>query len=91
MARGVRRVERRHARCRPWACSAVGLAYTGDSYRRDASGLFNDYDLLYPRPFDYDVRTAARRTGLDVELIYAIIRQESLYEATQAPARVPSD
>ena len=46
--------------------------------------LFNDYDVLYPRPFDFDVRTAARRTGLDVELIYAIIRQESLYEATAA-------
>jgi soluble lytic murein transglycosylase len=46
--------------------------------------LFNDYDVLYPRPFDFDVRNAARRTGLDVELIYAIIRQESLYEATAA-------
>jgi soluble lytic murein transglycosylase len=45
-------------------------------------GLFNDYDVLYPRPFEYDVNAAARRTGLDAELIYAIIRQESLYEAT---------
>jgi soluble lytic murein transglycosylase len=46
--------------------------------------LFNDYEVLYPRPFDFDVRTAARRTGLDSELIYAIIRQESLYETTAA-------
>jgi soluble lytic murein transglycosylase len=45
-------------------------------------GVYNDYDLLYPRPFDYDVRAAAKRTGLDPELIYAIIRQESLYEPT---------
>jgi soluble lytic murein transglycosylase len=44
-------------------------------------GLFNDYDLLYPRPYDTDVRAAALRTGLPQELIYAIIRQESLYRA----------
>jgi soluble lytic murein transglycosylase len=44
-------------------------------------GLFNDYDLLYPRPYDVDVRAAATRTGLPTELIYAIIRQESLYRA----------
>ena len=25
--------------------------------------LFNDYDVLYPRPFDADVRSASRRTG----------------------------
>jgi soluble lytic murein transglycosylase len=45
-------------------------------------GLFNDYELLYPRPYDYDVHAAAKRTRLDVDLIYAIIRQESLYEPT---------
>jgi len=43
--------------------------------------LFNDYDLLYPRPFDFDVRAASRRTGLPESFIYAIIRQESLYRA----------
>ena len=43
--------------------------------------LFNDYDLLYPRPFDSDVREASRRTGLPEAFIYAIIRQESLYRA----------
>lgn len=43
--------------------------------------VFNDYDLLYPRPYDDDVRAAAARTGLPPELIYAIIRQESLYRA----------
>ncbi len=46
--------------------------------------LFNDYDLLYPRPFDADVRSASRRTGLPEELIYAIIRQESLFRADAA-------
>jgi soluble lytic murein transglycosylase len=44
-------------------------------------GLFNDYDVLYPRPFDVEVRGAAARTGLPEYLIYAIIRQESLYRA----------
>ena len=46
--------------------------------------LFNDYDLLYPRPFDAEVRSASRRTGLPKELIYAIIRQESLFRADAA-------
>jgi soluble lytic murein transglycosylase len=46
--------------------------------------LFNDYDLLYPRPFDADVRSASRRTGLAEELIYAIIRQESLFRPDAA-------
>ncbi|HEX9206909.1 MAG TPA: transglycosylase SLT domain-containing protein [Steroidobacteraceae bacterium] len=43
--------------------------------------LFNDYDVLYPRPFDFDVREASRRSGLSESFIYAIIRQESLYRA----------
>lgn len=43
--------------------------------------LFNDYPLLYPRPYDKEVRAAARLTDLPAELIYAVIRQESLYRA----------
>jgi soluble lytic murein transglycosylase len=46
--------------------------------------LFNDYDVLYPRPFDAEVRSASRRTGLPEELLYAIIRQESLFRADAA-------
>lgn len=44
-------------------------------------GLFNDYPLLYPRPYDRAVRDASEFTGLSPELIYAVIRQESLYQA----------
>lgn len=44
-------------------------------------GLFNDYELLYPRPYDAVVRVAAARARLREELIYAVIRQESLYRA----------
>jgi len=47
-------------------------------------GLFNDYELLYPRPYDAEVRRSAQLTGLPQALIYAIIRQESLYRADAA-------
>jgi soluble lytic murein transglycosylase len=43
--------------------------------------VFNDYVLLYPRPFDREVRGAARMTSLEPELIYGVLRQESLYRA----------
>jgi soluble lytic murein transglycosylase len=46
-----------------------------------ASGqqVFNDYVLLYPRPFDPEVEQAARLAQLAPELIYGVLRQESLY------------
>ena len=47
-------------------------------------GQFNDYDLLYPRPYDADVRRGAQVSGLPTHLIYAIIRQESLFRADAA-------
>jgi soluble lytic murein transglycosylase len=47
-------------------------------------GQFNDYELLYPRPYDAEVRRSAELTGLPPALIYAIIRQESLYRADAA-------
>jgi soluble lytic murein transglycosylase len=47
---------------------------------------FNDYPLLYPQPFDREVRTAAKLSGLPPQLIYSVMRQESLYrpDATSA-------
>jgi soluble lytic murein transglycosylase len=42
---------------------------------------FNDYALLYPRPYDSIVRAAARMTNLPYASIYAVMRQESLYRA----------
>jgi soluble lytic murein transglycosylase len=46
-----------------------------------ASGqqVFNDYILLYPRPFDTQVEQAARLAQLAPDLIYGVLRQESLY------------
>jgi len=43
--------------------------------------VFNDYNLLYPRPYDREVHGAARLTALDPKLIYGVLRQESLYRA----------
>jgi soluble lytic murein transglycosylase len=68
---------------------AVGLASRwGWHYQAIATAaqqkLFNDYDVLYPRPFDSEVRAASQRTGLPEALIYAIIRQESLFRADAA-------
>jgi soluble lytic murein transglycosylase len=44
-----------------------------------AQHVFNDYVLLYPRPFDPQVEQAARLAQLAPELIYGVLRQESLY------------
>jgi soluble lytic murein transglycosylase len=43
--------------------------------------LFNDYELLYPLPFDREVRAAAKLTDVAPHLIYGVLRQESLYRA----------
>jgi soluble lytic murein transglycosylase len=69
---------------RPAQVQAIGIASRWGWYLPAISaaaklGLFNDYDLLYPRPYDTDVRRGATVSGLPQDLIYAIIRQESLY------------
>jgi soluble lytic murein transglycosylase len=43
--------------------------------------VFNDYKLLYPRPYDAEVAAAAGFSGLSLDLIYGVIRQESLYRS----------
>lgn len=42
--------------------------------------VFNDYELLYPQPYDAEVLSAAKLTGLTPQLIYSVMRQESLYQ-----------
>jgi soluble lytic murein transglycosylase len=56
-----------------WHDQAVATA-TGEK-------IFNDYPLLYPRPYDAQVAAAAQVSGLPVDLIYGVIRQESLYRS----------
>ncbi len=65
---------------------AIGLAARWEWYLQAIAaaaklGIFDDYDLLYPRPYDPEVRRGSSLTGLPPDLIYAIIRQESLYRA----------
>ena len=54
-----------------WYDQAIAVA--------SAQQVFNDYILLYPRPFDPEVEQAARLAQLAPELIYGVLRQESLY------------
>jgi len=43
--------------------------------------IFNDYVLLYPQPFDKEIHAAAKFTQVEPDLIYGVLRQESLYRA----------
>ena len=65
---------------------AIGLAARWAWYLQAISaaaklGVFDDYDLLYPHPYDAEVRRGSSMSRLPPDLIYAIIRQESLYRA----------
>jgi soluble lytic murein transglycosylase len=44
-----------------------------------AQRVFNDYSLLYPRPYDAEVNAAAHLAQLAPEIVYGVVRQESLY------------
>ena len=41
--------------------------------------FFDDYSLLYPRPYDTQIKRAAEIVDLSPTLLYATLRQESLY------------
>jgi len=58
-----------------WGWYAQGIASASKQ------GVFDDYELLYPRPYDAPVHAAMALTGLPEDLIYAILRQESLYDS----------
>lgn len=42
-------------------------------------GVFNHYEVLYPLPFGGEIASAARATRVADEVIYGLIRQESLF------------
>jgi peptidoglycan lytic transglycosylase len=44
-----------------------------------AQHIFNDYSLLYPRPYDAEINAAAHLAQLAPEIVYGVVRQESLY------------
>lgn len=43
------------------------------------NGIFNDYELLYPRHYQEEIPDAADLTEFDRNLLYGLIRQESLF------------
>jgi soluble lytic murein transglycosylase len=63
-----------------WELYDVAVA-TATSY-----GLFNDYELLYPRPYGAVVTAAAERSDVDRFLLYGVLRQESLFRPDVASA-----
>jgi soluble lytic murein transglycosylase len=42
-------------------------------------GVFNDYELLYPRPYGSEMTAAVELTSIESPLLYALLRQESLF------------
>ncbi|HKY93364.1 MAG TPA: transglycosylase SLT domain-containing protein [Nevskiaceae bacterium] len=55
-----------------WYLQAVAMATKAE--------VFDDFDLLYPRPYDREIADGAKRAGLPMEWLYAVLRQESLYD-----------
>ncbi len=65
---------------------AIGLAASWGWYDQAVGtatkqSIFNDYALLYPLPYDAAVKVGTALSSLPPELIYGVIRQESLYRA----------
>jgi soluble lytic murein transglycosylase len=48
--------------------------------------VFYDYELLYPRPFGKQIRSATELTKVEPPLLYGVIRQESLFRTDAASA-----
>ncbi|MFP5357560.1 MAG: transglycosylase SLT domain-containing protein [Gammaproteobacteria bacterium] len=44
------------------------------------AAIYDDYALLYPRPYDAQVRAAAVQSRVRDDFIYAVMRQESLFD-----------
>lgn len=49
-----------------------------------SQGVFNDYELLYPRPFADEVAAAVEMTKVPPPLLYGVMRQESLFRPDAA-------
>jgi len=47
-------------------------------------GVFNDYTLLYPRPYENEVAAAVEITKVEPHLLYGVMRQESLFRPDAA-------
>lgn len=65
---------------------AIGLASRWGWYEQAVATasrqqVFADYELLYPRPFDAAVQAGAAQASLSEDLVYGVLRQESLYRS----------
>jgi soluble lytic murein transglycosylase len=49
-----------------------------------SQGHFNDYTLLYPRPYADEVAAAVKMTNVEPHLLYGVLRQESLFRPDAA-------
>jgi soluble lytic murein transglycosylase len=47
-------------------------------------GRFNDYPLLYPRPYADEVTAAVKLSDVEPHLLYGVLRQESLFRPDAA-------
>jgi len=87
--RGLATVEWRYgydvldAKLRPQAIRVAAMWELHDLAVATATslGVFNDYELLYPRPYGNEVAAATELTKIDRALLYAVLRQESLFRA----------
>ena len=84
MARRVRRVAARRGRCRPSGSRRAGAGTTRPSRPRHARSCSTITTCCIRDRSTPTCAAASRRTGLPEELIYAIIRQESLFRADAA-------
>jgi soluble lytic murein transglycosylase len=55
-----------------WHLQAVATATRAD--------VFDDFELLYPRPYAAELTGAAKRAQLPPEWVWGVLRQESLYD-----------
>lgn len=55
-----------------WHIQAIGTA--------TRAAFFDDFQLLYPRPYARQIETAAKLASIPPQWIYSVMRQESLYD-----------
>jgi soluble lytic murein transglycosylase len=73
----------------PQRLQAVHLAARWEIYdiavaTATSHGRFNDYTLLYPRPYAGEVAAAVKLTDVEPHLLYGVLRQESLFRPDAA-------
>ncbi len=68
----ARRLQAVHLAAR-WGIYDVAVATAA------SRGVFNDYALLYPRPYRREVAAAVELTRIEEPLLYGVLRQESLF------------